>query len=342
MKIYQITGTKSYNRYQTQNRSTNVYNQTYTNDPYKYNSSFKGSLGQTIKNTAKKVLDDTIDGISRSADKIQQNYVDPIYKRIFDRTTKSVKPEKIEKAVIPATKKIADSIIPQPNFSMDYEKVLDDLQTVAVIDAKWLKSNKPVLKAATGYKDEQMNERFFNILVAEINRNRKSYINEVKNLHAKEKAEYINSIWDEFLDIRPPFKPMDKEKSILGLKALQQFGTREDLLKLHPRYQLSKDSDIMKEYAKLANKVGESIDCLPLMSKLGTKDIAYEESTLAEIMKALKTLMVDRTEPNTWLNFSYQSYRDFERLATHPNKVISENAKAIMKRISDENKWMLE
>ena len=159
---------------------------------------------------------------------------------------------------------------------------------------------------------------------------------------AKEKAEYINSIWDEFLDIRPPFKPMDKEKSILGLKALQQFGTREDLLKLHPRYQLSKDSDIMKEYAKLANKVGESIDCLPLMSKLGTKDIAYEESTLAEIMKALKTLMVDRTEPNTWLNFSYQSYRDFERLATHPNKVISENAKAIMKRISDENKWMLE
>ena len=51
---------------------------------------------------------------------------------------------------------------------------------------------------------------------------------------AKEKAEYINSIWDEFLDIRPPFKPMDKEKSILGLKALQQFGTREDLLKLHP------------------------------------------------------------------------------------------------------------
>ena len=161
-------------------------------------------------------------------------------------------------------------------------------------------------------------------------------------LFAKEKAEYIKSIWDEFLDVFPPVKPMNKDKSILGLKALQKFGTRDDLLKLSPEYELSKDSDIMKEYAKFVNKVGESIDCLPIMSKLGIEDISYTEETLAEMMKTLKTLMVDRTKPNAWKNFEYTKYVQFERLSTHKNKDISENAKAIMKRLSDENPWMLE
>ena len=160
---------------------------------------------------------------------------------------------------------------------------------------------------------------------------------------AKEKAEYINKIWDEFLDVNPPFKPVNKEKNILGLQALQKYGTREDMLKLDVNYQLSKDSDIMKEYAKLVGIVGLPKDIIPLRSKLRKDTISlYKEDAIAEIMKTLKKLMVDQAAPNTWVNHSYSSYQNFEKLSKHQNKTISDNAKAIMKRISDENPWMLE
>ena len=160
---------------------------------------------------------------------------------------------------------------------------------------------------------------------------------------AKEKAEYIKSIWDEFLDVNPPFKPINKEKNILGLQALQKYGTRDDLLKLSKRYQLSEDSDIMKEYAKLVGIVGITKDALPLRAKTNRKKInLYNESTIEEIMKTLKKLMVDKAEKGYFVNASYKEYQDFERLSKHQNKTISDNAKAIMKRISDENPWMLE
>ena len=162
-------------------------------------------------------------------------------------------------------------------------------------------------------------------------------------LFAKEKAEYIKSIWDEFLDVFPPVKPMNKDKSILGLKALQKFGTRDDLLKLSPEYELSMDSDIMKEYAILVRKVGLPKDIIPIRAKIDPESLSsYSEDTIAEMMKTLKKLMVDDAEPNLWKNFEYTKYVQFEKLSTHKNKDISENAKAIMKRLSDENPWMLE
>ncbi len=159
---------------------------------------------------------------------------------------------------------------------------------------------------------------------------------------AKEKAEYINKIWDEFLDVNPPFKPVNKEKNILGLQALQKYGTREDMLKLSKRYQLSEDSDIMKEYAKLVGIVGKVDDCLPILAKIGRKDVSYTESTLSEMLKTLKILMVDKSAPKYWVNFDYHKYTKLEKLTTHTNKDISDNAKAITKRIVDDNPWMLE
>ena len=158
----------------------------------------------------------------------------------------------------------------------------------------------------------------------------------------KEKAEYINKIWDEFLDVNPPFKPVNKEKNILGLQALQKYGTREDMLKLSKRYQLSEDSDIMKEYAKLVGIVGKVDDCLPILAKIGRKDVSYTESTLSEMLKTLKILMVDKSAPKYWVNFDYHKYTKLEKLTTHTNKDISDNAKAITKRIVDDNPWMLE
>ena len=159
---------------------------------------------------------------------------------------------------------------------------------------------------------------------------------------AKEKAEYIKSIWDEFLDVNPPFKPINKEKNILGLQALQKYGTRDDLLKLSKRYQLSEDSDIMKEYAKLVGIVGKDIDCLPILAKIGRKDVSYTESTLAEMLKTLKVLMVDKSAPKYWENFDYNKYTKLEKLTKHTNKDISDNAKAITKRLVEDNPWMLE
>ena len=162
-------------------------------------------------------------------------------------------------------------------------------------------------------------------------------------LFAKEKAEYIKSIWDEFLDVFPPVKPMNKDKSILGLKALQKFGTRDDLLKLSPEYELSIDSDIMKEYAILVRKVGNTGDALPLRGIINRyKADKYSEKTFVEVMKTLKKLMVDKAEKGYFVNADYDEYRDFEHFSKHANKDISENAKAIMKRLSDENPWMLE
>ena len=160
---------------------------------------------------------------------------------------------------------------------------------------------------------------------------------------AKEKAEYIKAIWDEFLDVNPPFKPMNKEKNLLGLKALQNYGTREDMLKLNDEYQLSKDSDIMKEYAKLVGKVGLPKDIIPLRAKLRKEIISlYIEDTIAEIMKTLKKLMVDDAEHNYWINHSYSSYKNFAKLTKHSNKDIAENAKAITQRLIEDNPWILE
>ena len=160
---------------------------------------------------------------------------------------------------------------------------------------------------------------------------------------AKEKAEYINKIWDEFLDVNPPFKPVNKEKNILGLQALQKYGTREDMLKLSKRYQLSEDSDIMKEYAKLVGIVGKVDDCLKILPYASTNSFkTYNEDAMTEIMKTLKKLMVDQAAPNHWINFEYAQYVQFEKLTKHTNKDISDNAKAITKRIVDDNPWMLE
>ena len=163
------------------------------------------------------------------------------------------------------------------------------------------------------------------------------------NATAEEKAAYINSIWDEFIYVNPPYKPVDKKKNIQGLKALQKYGTVEDLRKLPAKYRISKDSEIMKEYAKLVGIVGEVPDSITLMAKVDKDGLKiYSEETMAEIMKSLKKLMVDKAAPKTWVNFDNMQYMEFERILNHPNPEISENAKAIMRRLEEENPWLLE
>ena len=163
------------------------------------------------------------------------------------------------------------------------------------------------------------------------------------NATAEEKAAYINSIWDEFIYVNPPYKPVDKKKNIQGLKALQKYGTVEDLRKLPSDYKFSQDSEIMKEYAKLVGIVGEVRDSITLMAKLNKDYIKiYSEETMAEIMKSLKKLMVDKAAPKTWINFDYGKYLEFEKMSKSKNPEISENAKAIMDRIALDSPWVKE
>ena len=250
MKIYQITQAKSYNQYKNTHRQNSVNNAMSSPNQNNQNCSFKGvnEFASSTKKNAKKVVNHVVDSVFTAADKVQKK-VNHIYNKILDKSTKSLKPKKAEKQVEPIAIKTAESIIPQPNFSMDYDRVLSDLEKIETIDKKWIKNNTPALKAAFGYKDAEMSDHFFDIQVSEINRDRSKYIQAVKEFQTDEKAKYINKIWDEFLDVNPPFKPVNKEKNILGLQALQKYGTREDMLKLDVNYQLSKDSDIMKEYA---------------------------------------------------------------------------------------------
>lgn len=160
--------------------------------------------------------------------------------------------------------------------------------------------------------------------------------------YAEEKAQYINEIWDEFINVQTYHKPINKEKNIPGLQALQEYGTREDLLRLPVNYRISEDSDIIKEYAKFVRKVGTPDDAGSLRAKVYNKDYAYTEDAISEIMKTLKKLMVDDAKPDKWKNASYGEYKNFNILSQSTNKDISENAKAIMRRLEKENPWILE
>ena len=341
MKIYQITQAKSYNHHQNIHRSNSV--NTLASKPYQnaYSCSFKGF--EDFKTSLKNGSQNIKNKMQEKFGEFWENRGVPIYEKLVKKSIKSTKPQKVQKEIVPAVKKAADSIIPLPNFSMDYDKVLADLKNIKTIDSKWVKENTPVLKAFFGYKNADMEEHFFKIQAAEINRNRNLCIQSVKDMQAAEKAEYIKAIWDEFLDVNPPFKPMNKEKNLLGLKALQNYGTREDMLKLSRRYQLSEDSDIMKEYAKLVGKVGRVDDCLKVLPYATTNSFkTYNEDAMAEIMKTLKKLMVDDSKPNYWINFEYAQYVQIERLTNHQNKIISENAKVITQRLIEDNPWILE
>ena len=187
MKIHQVTVKKYYktplNNYNSSNVITQNYNN-YSSLNNEYDCSFKGwiSFGQKVKQSVQKTWNNAVNGLSNAKSSIHRTMIEPIYNKFFNRTTKSIKPEKIQKTVVPAIKKTTGSIMPEPNFSMDYEKVLTDLKTIKNVDANWVKSNKPVLKAAFGYEDANMKEEFFKIQASEINRDRNGYIQDVINL----------------------------------------------------------------------------------------------------------------------------------------------------------------
>ncbi len=160
---------------------------------------------------------------------------------------------------------------------------------------------------------------------------------------AKEKKQYIEAIWKEYIHVSPPHVQMNPEKNILGLKALQKYGTVEDLRKLPRDYKLTENSEIMKEYAKFVGKVGELKDYVKLVANTSRENVSlYTEEALEEITKALRELFVNRAPAGKLKNHSYDSYLDYERLSKHSNKTISECANDIMRRIEQDNPWIFE
>ena len=168
---------------------------------------------------------------------------------------------------------------------------------------------------------------------------------------AKEKKQYIDSIWQEYLHIDLPYVQFNKEKNILGLKALQKYGTTEDLRRLPRHYTNCKDSDIFLEYAKLVNKVGSDkaddihySDFVNLNAIVDRKDNAYSMDVMEEIMDALKKHWVDDAPKGKWTNAGWSTLKDYEhyiRKAQEEGRPqMAANARAIFDRIVEDNPWM--
>lgn len=161
----------------------------------------------------------------------------------------------------------------------------------------------------------------------------------------KEKAEYINSIWDEYIHIQTGFKPMNKEKNLQGLKMLNEYGTVEDLRRLPDAYSIAKDDDIYREYAKFVTKVGtEFYDFLFLESGLSKRCDISSEKTMKEVAKGIKRINVDITKGKAFDGASWSEYKNLKKcIDKYPdNKIITENLNAVIKKMTDENLWMIE
>lgn len=239
----------------------------------------------------------------------------------------------------PVTTTIGGSaILPQPEFTINYKKILTELEKPEKVDAKWVKSNKEIINATPNSDPSaNMNNYYYRILSGDINSDRDGWIKMVKEYQAQEHKAYIDSIRKEFIDIDPT---ENKEKSLLGLKALQKYGSHDDLALLKRyNYNITKDDDIMREYAKFVGKVGETKDIITLRSMINEESLdIYSEKTFEVLMKVIKDIMSKAPE-NHYKNFSYTKYRDFEMFSEKfkDNSIIKENAKAIMRRIEADN-----
>ena len=168
---------------------------------------------------------------------------------------------------------------------------------------------------------------------------------------AKEKKQYIDSIWDEYLHVDLPYVKFNKEKNILGLKALQKYGTTEDLRRLPDEYIICKDSDIFLEYAKLVNKVGSDkaddiqySDFVNLNAVVDRRDNTYSMDVMEEIMDALKKHWVDDAPKGKWTNAGWNTLKDYEhyirKAQEEGRSQMASNARAIFDRIVEDNPWM--
>ena len=170
--------------------------------------------------------------------------------------------------------------------------------------------------------------------------------------YAKEKKQYIESIWEEYLYVDLPYVKFNKEKNILGLKALQKYGTTEDLRRLPRHYTNCKDSDIFLEYAKLVNKVGSDIaddihysDFVNLDACVTKRNRdVYSMDVMEEIMDAMKKHWVDDAPKGNWTNTRWSTLKDYEhyiRKAQEEGRPqMAANARAIFDRIVEDNPWM--
>ena len=335
MKINQISAFTYQNK---PRNSEKTYNSTLNYQSLTHSVPFKSKLGEfasDVKQGAKVVIKKVDNGLRKAYD----SFFELIESEPVRKTTKNVYEPKP-----PVAAQGRRFNVLEPEFAINYEKILTKLENPAKVDARWVKENKEILKTMPNYDTSaNMGDTYYTIVSRMINDNRKGWIKSVKEFQASEHANYIKSIEKEFIDIDPS---TNKEKSLMGLKALQKYGSREDLKTLERNYyDISKDNEIMSEYAKFVEKVGEIDDYSYLIANVNEEMLEiYNEKTYEEIMKTLKKLMVDKKitdgKPEEYfVNFGYPKYKDFEKFSQkfEKNPVIRENAQAIMRRIEEYN-----
>ena len=274
---------------------------------------------------------------------------------------------KEEKSILNPSKAVStvteQTVIPafQPTFNMErFERIVNDKELK--ITPQWIETHPndcltilnavsyPFVNDSTTYYDIR---DFKNIILT--TKGQAKVINailkqpnliEVANQRlANEKAAYIDSIWDEYIHVQTVFKPINKEKNLQGLKMLNKYGTVEDLRRLPDEYSIVKDDDLYREYAKFVTKVGTDFeDFLFLESGLSKRCDIGSEKTMEEIAKGIKRINVDIIKGDAFEGASWSEYKDFKKcIDKYPdNKVITENLNAVIKKMTDENPWMIE
>ena len=306
-----------------------------TNAVDTYERTFKNSSPQKPENVVKRIYHSIKEKFTNSIG-IEQHPDKPIITK-KSKTRNKVKENNEGRIITP------QNGIPEPEFCTDYEKCIAGLKNGKDVTPLWIKQNRDLLDDI-GWSSDINDD---GMLLRNINKNKEGFLNTVDNTYVNKKASYIDSIRKEYIDsIRMQHFGADlkelKEKNLLGLDALIKYGTREDMLKLSLEYGVSKDNDVMQKYCKLVRKVGEPEDSVKIFPKLGDRytDI-FDDTTKKEAMKTVKKLMVDDAPDGFNKNAEFSEYKTMEIYLTSKDPEMVDMAKTIMKRLSDENPWML-
>ena len=321
---------------------------------------------KTQKNIFNTLFTKMKDGYVQGAEWINDKYQKSVdfVKNLTGKST-----NKIDSTSTQKSKENVVSLIPDFKPSFDIVLLKNIIEEKPEITETWVKShpksiltilnatNSIILGKEARYESIEEFKELFPTLAMQATMiktllNLPNIVENAENKIKAEKKQYIESIWEEYLHVDLPYVKFNKEKNILGLKALQKYGTTEDLRRLPRHYTNCKDSDIFLEYAKLVNKVGSDIaddihysDFVNLDACVTKRNRGvYSMDVMEEIMDAMKKHWVDDAPKGNWTNTRWSTLKDYEhyiRKAQEEGRPqMAANARAIFGRIVEDNPWM--
>ncbi len=138
---------------------------------------------------------------------------------------------------------------------------------------------------------------------------------------AKEKDAYLKSIWEDTIF------PMDVEKNVAGLKAIEKYGTMQHIEKLPFEYSMSKDDKIIEAFTKVVAKLGEPEDIHYFLFPL---KYSKNSDTKIEVLYLAKELLM-KGKLKTFSRNTYSGLKEaVETHTNHTNEQVSRLAKEVL------------